>query len=85
MNLKVTAGQVFSYMTSVRGSAAYITWFGIIFTHSVSAAEWINKEPINLPIPSRLLGLSGSIDSIYSPIYLSFHSRIYIIGEAIQL
>ncbi|KUI71115.1 hypothetical protein VM1G_07281 [Cytospora mali] len=33
MNLKVTAGQVFSYMTSVGGSAAYIAWAGIILTH----------------------------------------------------
>jgi amino acid transporter len=33
MNLKVGAGQVFAYMTSVGGSAAYITWAGIIFTH----------------------------------------------------
>ncbi|KAN0090016.1 putative arginine permease [Hyaloscypha variabilis] len=33
MNLKVTAGQVFAYMTSVGGSAAYIAWGGIIFTH----------------------------------------------------
>ncbi|ROV90229.1 hypothetical protein VMCG_10244 [Cytospora schulzeri] len=33
MNLKVTAGQVFTYMTSVGGSAAYIAWAGIILTH----------------------------------------------------
>lgn len=33
MNLKVTAGQVFAYMTSVGGSAAYIAWAGIVFTH----------------------------------------------------
>lgn len=33
MNLEVTAGQVFAYMTSVGGSAAYIAWSGIIFTH----------------------------------------------------
>lgn len=33
MNLKVTAGQVFAYMTSVGGSAAYIAWSAIIFTH----------------------------------------------------
>lgn len=33
MNMKVTAGQVFAYMTSVGGSAAYIAWGGIIFTH----------------------------------------------------
>jgi yeast amino acid transporter len=33
MNLGVTAGQVFTYMTSVGGSAAYIAWSAIIFTH----------------------------------------------------
>lgn len=33
MNLKVTAGQVFAYITSVGGSAAYIAWAGIILTH----------------------------------------------------
>jgi amino acid transporter len=33
MNLKITAGQVFSYMISVGGTAAYIAWAGIIFTH----------------------------------------------------
>lgn len=33
MNLKITAGQVFTYMTSVGGTAAYIAWAGIIFTH----------------------------------------------------
>lgn len=33
MNLKVTAGEVFSYLISVGGSAAYIAWAGIIFTH----------------------------------------------------
>jgi amino acid transporter len=33
MNMGITAGQVFAYMTSVGGSAAYIAWSGIIFTH----------------------------------------------------
>ena len=33
MNMAVTPGQVFAYMTSVGGSAAYIAWSGIIFTH----------------------------------------------------
>jgi amino acid transporter len=32
MNMKVTAGQVFAYMTSAGGSAAYIAWAGIVFT-----------------------------------------------------
>lgn len=33
MNMKLTAGQVFAYMTSVGGTAAYIAWASIIFTH----------------------------------------------------
>ncbi|KAG0651834.1 general amino acid permease [Hyphodiscus hymeniophilus] len=33
MNLKVTAGKVFEYLVSVGGSAAYIAWAAIIFTH----------------------------------------------------
>ncbi|KAF2100057.1 AAT family amino acid transporter, variant [Rhizodiscina lignyota] len=33
MNLGITAGQVFAYITSVGGSAAYLAWAGIIFTH----------------------------------------------------
>jgi len=33
MNRKLTAGQVFSYMTSVGGTAAYIAWASIIFIH----------------------------------------------------
>lgn len=33
MNMKLSAGQVFSYITSVGGSAAYIAWAAIIFTH----------------------------------------------------
>ncbi|RMZ85442.1 hypothetical protein DV737_g852, partial [Chaetothyriales sp. CBS 132003] len=33
MNLSVTAGQVFEYLLAVGGSAAYISWAGIIFTH----------------------------------------------------
>jgi len=33
MNIGVTAGQVFAYMTTVGGSAAYIAWAGIVFTH----------------------------------------------------
>ncbi|KAL2429102.1 putative amino-acid permease [Exophiala dermatitidis] len=32
MNRRLTAGQVFSYMTSVGGTAAYIAWAGITFT-----------------------------------------------------
>ncbi|RMZ85041.1 hypothetical protein DV738_g5, partial [Chaetothyriales sp. CBS 135597] len=33
MNLGTTAGQVFKYLITVGGSASYITWAGIIFTH----------------------------------------------------
>ncbi|OAP62384.1 hypothetical protein AYL99_04587 [Fonsecaea erecta] len=33
MNRKLSAGQVFAYMTSVGGTAAYIAWAAIIFTH----------------------------------------------------
>lgn len=33
MNMKITAGKLFSYFVSVCGTAAYITWAGIIFTH----------------------------------------------------
>ncbi|KAF2438213.1 AAT family amino acid transporter, variant [Karstenula rhodostoma CBS 690.94] len=33
MNRTLTAGQVFSYMTSVGGTSAYIAWASIIFTH----------------------------------------------------
>lgn len=33
MNRRLSAGQVFSYMTSVGGTAAYIAWASIIFTH----------------------------------------------------
>jgi amino acid transporter len=33
MNMKIGAGQVFVYMTSVGGTAAYIAWSGIVFTH----------------------------------------------------
>ncbi|RMZ91362.1 hypothetical protein DV736_g1380, partial [Chaetothyriales sp. CBS 134916] len=33
MNLSVTAGQVFQYLLGVGGSAAYIAWAGIIYTH----------------------------------------------------
>lgn len=33
MNIRVTTGEIFSYMTSVGGSAAYIAWSAIIFTH----------------------------------------------------
>ena len=33
MNIRVAAGQVFAYITSVGGSAAYIAWAGIVFTH----------------------------------------------------
>jgi amino acid transporter len=46
MNLKVTAGQVFAYMTSVGGSAAYITWAGIIFTHLRVRSE-MDKQGID--------------------------------------
>jgi amino acid transporter len=33
MNRKLAAGQVFSYITSVGGTAAYIAWIAIIFVH----------------------------------------------------
>lgn len=33
MNMQVTAGQLFNYFVSVGGSAAYIAWSVIIFTH----------------------------------------------------
>ncbi|RMD44829.1 hypothetical protein DV735_g425, partial [Chaetothyriales sp. CBS 134920] len=33
MNLGTTAGKVFTYLISIGGSASYITWAGIIFTH----------------------------------------------------
>ncbi|KAJ9639726.1 hypothetical protein H2204_003519 [Knufia peltigerae] len=33
MNRKLSAGQVFSYMTSVGGTAAYISWASITLTH----------------------------------------------------
>ncbi|RDW88403.1 hypothetical protein BP6252_00435 [Coleophoma cylindrospora] len=33
MNMKITAGTVFTYMTSVGGSAAYIAWSAIVYTH----------------------------------------------------
>ena len=33
MNMKITAGKLFGYFVSVCGTAAYIAWGGIIFTH----------------------------------------------------
>lgn len=33
MNLKLSGGQIFAYFVSVGGSAAYIAWAGIIYTH----------------------------------------------------
>jgi amino acid transporter len=46
MNMKVTAGQVFAYMTSVGGSAAYIAWAGIVFTH-LRVRSGLVKQGIN--------------------------------------
>lgn len=59
MNRKVTAGQVFAYMTSVGGSAAYIAWAGIVFTHL-----GISKAFLDQPTHSKLGSQFGSIDSI---------------------
>ena len=33
MNRKLSAGEVFKYMTTVGGTAAYIAWASIMFTH----------------------------------------------------
>jgi yeast amino acid transporter len=49
VNLKVTAGQVFAYMTSVAGSAAYIAWAGIIFTH-LRVRSGLVKQGIHIDI-----------------------------------
>lgn len=56
MNLKVTAGQVFAYMTSVGGSAAYIAWAGIIFTH-LRVRSGLVKQGIHVSTyPFKALG-----------------------------
>lgn len=47
MNMGITAGQVFAYMTSVGGSAAYIAWAGIIFTH-LRVRSGLEKQGIPL-------------------------------------
>ncbi|KAF2638801.1 AAT family amino acid transporter, variant [Massarina eburnea CBS 473.64] len=47
MNRRLSAGQVFSYMTSVGGTAAYIAWASITFTHLwIRAAA--NKQGIDV-------------------------------------
>ncbi|EXJ78582.1 hypothetical protein A1O1_08983 [Capronia coronata CBS 617.96] len=56
MNRKLSAGQVFSYMTSVGGTAAYIAWAGIVFTHlRIRAAA--DKQGIDVKtFPYRAFG-----------------------------
>lgn len=51
MNRGLSAGQVFSYITSVGGSVAYIAWIAIIFTHLRvrSAAKRQGIEPNTFP------------------------------------
>ncbi|KIX03054.1 uncharacterized protein Z518_06604 [Rhinocladiella mackenziei CBS 650.93] len=47
MNRKLSAGRVFAYMNSVGGTAAYIAWAAIIFTHlQVRAA--VKKQGIDV-------------------------------------
>ncbi|KAJ4299363.1 hypothetical protein N0V90_004608 [Kalmusia sp. IMI 367209] len=56
MNRRLSAGQVFSYMTSVGGTAAYIAWASIIFTHLwIRAAA--NRQGIDIrTFPYRAWG-----------------------------
>ncbi|KIX95941.1 uncharacterized protein Z520_08196 [Fonsecaea multimorphosa CBS 102226] len=56
MNRKLSAGQVFAYMTSVGGTAAYIAWAAIIFTHlQIRAAA--KKQNIDVStFPYRAFG-----------------------------
>jgi len=56
MNMRVTAGQVFAYMTSVGGSAAYIAWSAIIFTH-LRVRAGLEKQGIHpSTYPFRVFG-----------------------------
>lgn len=56
MNMKIGAGQVFVYMTSVGGTAAYIAWSGIVFTH-LRVRAGLEKQGIHpLTFPFKVFG-----------------------------
>lgn len=56
MNRKLTAGQVFSYMTSVGGTAAYIAWASIVFTHLRIRAAAVRQGIDPKTFPYRAFG-----------------------------
>jgi amino acid permease len=52
MNIKIGAGQVFVYTVDVGGTAAYIAWSAIVFTHLRVRAGLETRHPSrNLSFP----------------------------------
>lgn len=56
MNMSITAGKLFSYFVSVCGTAAYIAWAGIIFTH-LRVRAGLEKQGVDVKTyPFRAVG-----------------------------
>ena len=56
MNISIGAGQVFRYLTSVGGSAAYIAWSGIIFTHLRMRSGLVKQGILPSTYPFKAFG-----------------------------